>query len=620
MVAGTGRLLEAIERFRFGEEELAIARRRRRRRHAGLAGRLPLLRRHRRLPRGRAVLPRLARSSPSPARSPTPCCWRRWRCRSSTTTARSPRPPPGWSPPPPAGRSSRWGRGAPTRRPPSPPPGPPTWPGSPPPPTWRPSAGTASRPPAPPRTPSSCCTTTSCRRSRARSKALGTDTTLLVDTYDIRRGIELAVEAAGPGLGAIRIDSGDLGELARQARDQLDALGATGTRIVLSGDLDEYAIASLRAEPVDSYGVGTSVVTGSGAPTAGMVYKLVEVDGRPVAKRSASKESRGGRKSAVRRLQADRHRDRGGRAPRPTPRPRIGPHDRVLPVPLVRGGEQVAGLPDAGAVPRAPARRAGVRAVGGAQAVPRRARPADRLRGVLMMRALIVVDVQNDFCEGGSLAVDGRGGGRRRDLGAPAHRRRTTTWSPPATTTSTRAPTSAPPPTSSTPGRRTAAPARPGASFHPALDVAPIEAVFDKGEYTAAYSGFEGSRPGGAALADWLRARGVDTVDVVGHRHRPLRARHRPGRGEAGFTTTRAAATLRGRGAGDDGRTRAGGDAARQACIMALRRLSDLARCGTGSSEARPRSPTTPLSSSTRCAPTASARPMQRGPSNRPHA
>jgi nicotinate phosphoribosyltransferase len=175
-------------------------------------------------------------------------------------------------------------------------------------------------------------------------KALGSDTTLLVDTYDIRRGVELAVEAAGTGLGAIRIDSGDLGELARQARDQLDALGATDTRIVLSGDLDEYAIASLRAEPVDSYGVGTSVVTGSGAPTAGMVYKLVEVDGRPVAKRSESKESHGGRKSAVRRYKptgtAIEEVVHLASAP-----PEIGPHDRVVPIPLVRGGEQVPGLP-----------------------------------------------------------------------------------------------------------------------------------------------------------------------------------------------------------------------------------------------------------------------------------
>jgi nicotinate phosphoribosyltransferase len=174
-------------------------------------------------------------------------------------------------------------------------------------------------------------------------KALGPDTTLLVDTYDIRRGVELAVEAAGPGLGAIRIDSGDLGELARQARDQLDALGATGTKIVLSGDLDEYAIASLRAEPVDSYGVGTSVVTGSGAPTAGMVYKLVEVDGRPVAKRSASKESRGGRKSSIRRYKPT------GTAIEEVVHtaqvaPEVGPHDRVVPVPLMRDGARVADL------------------------------------------------------------------------------------------------------------------------------------------------------------------------------------------------------------------------------------------------------------------------------------
>ncbi len=134
----------------------------------------------------------------------------------------------------------------------------------------------------------------------AQVASLGVGTTLLVDTYDITRGIELAVEVAGPSLGAVRIDSGDLGVLARHAREQLDSLGATGTRIVVSGDLDEFAIASLGATPVDSYGAGTAVVTGSGAPTAGMVYKLVEVDGRPVAKRSEHKESHGGRKTALR--------------------------------------------------------------------------------------------------------------------------------------------------------------------------------------------------------------------------------------------------------------------------------------------------------------------------------
>jgi nicotinate phosphoribosyltransferase len=135
---------------------------------------------------------------------------------------------------------------------------------------------------------------------RAQVDALGVGTTLLVDTYDITAGVANAVEVAGPELGAVRIDSGDLGVLARQVRAQLDGLGATRTRIVVSGDLDEFAIAGLRAEPVDIYGVGTSVVTGSGAPTASMVYKLVEVDGTPVEKRSLHKESHGGRKKAMR--------------------------------------------------------------------------------------------------------------------------------------------------------------------------------------------------------------------------------------------------------------------------------------------------------------------------------
>lgn len=135
---------------------------------------------------------------------------------------------------------------------------------------------------------------------QAQVDALGVGTTLLVDTYDITAGVANAIEVAGPELGAVRIDSGELAVLVRQVRDQLDSLGATGTKIVVSSDLDEFAIAALRAEPVDSYGVGTSLVTGSGAPTAGMVYKLVEVDGIAVQKRSAHKASAGGSKEAVR--------------------------------------------------------------------------------------------------------------------------------------------------------------------------------------------------------------------------------------------------------------------------------------------------------------------------------
>jgi len=130
---------------------------------------------------------------------------------------------------------------------------------------------------------------------------LGKQTTLLVDTYDISQGIRNAIAVAGPELRAIRLDSGDLSVLAAQARQLLDSLGATETKIVVSGDLDEYSIAALAAEPVDSYGAGTAVVSGSGAPTAGLVYKLVEVDGRPVVKRSENKATVGGRKTAVRR-------------------------------------------------------------------------------------------------------------------------------------------------------------------------------------------------------------------------------------------------------------------------------------------------------------------------------
>lgn len=180
---------------------------------------------------------------------------------------------------------------------------------------------------------------------RAQVDALGVQTTLLVDTYDITQGIATAIEVVGPELGAVRIDSGDLGVLTRAARRQLDSLGATNTRIVLSGDLDEYAIAALRAEPVDTYGVGTSVVTGSGAPTASMVYKLVEVDGRPVAKRSENKRSNGGRKSALRRYKST------GTATEEVvfladgDAPPAEAHDRVLTRPLMRDGHPVADLP-----------------------------------------------------------------------------------------------------------------------------------------------------------------------------------------------------------------------------------------------------------------------------------
>jgi nicotinate phosphoribosyltransferase len=137
--------------------------------------------------------------------------------------------------------------------------------------------------------------------------SLGPRTTLLVDTYDVARAVRTAVQVAGPGLGAVRIDSGDFGEITKAVRAQLDELGADKTRIVVTGDLDEYAIAALAPAPVAGYGVGTALVTGSGVPTASLVYKLVARQGssgrlEPVAKRSVGKPTIGGRKWAVREL------------------------------------------------------------------------------------------------------------------------------------------------------------------------------------------------------------------------------------------------------------------------------------------------------------------------------
>ncbi|WP_159943072.1 MULTISPECIES: nicotinate phosphoribosyltransferase [unclassified Nocardiopsis] len=181
---------------------------------------------------------------------------------------------------------------------------------------------------------------------RTQLESLGAGTTLLVDTYDVERAVRTAVELAGPELGAVRIDSGDLAAHAARVREQLDSLGATGTRIVVTGDLDEHAIQALAVAPVDGYGVGTSLVTGSGAPTVSLVYKLVararglEPDSplEPVAKRSVGKPSRGGRKWAVRRLD-----DRGTAVaeeiyPHP-PAEQVG--TRPLLRPLVADGEVV---------------------------------------------------------------------------------------------------------------------------------------------------------------------------------------------------------------------------------------------------------------------------------------
>jgi len=176
----------------------------------------------------------------------------------------------------------------------------------------------------------------------AQVACFGPGTTLLVDTYDVATAVSLAVEVAGVGLGAIRLDSGDLLVQAREVRAQLDALGATSTRIIVTSDLDEHAIAALAAAPVDGYGVGTSLVSGSGAPTAELVYKLVarqDHEGHlvDVAKQSKDKATVGGRKWAMRRL------DGRGRAEAEVigigEMPATRDSNRPLLVDLIRDGE-----------------------------------------------------------------------------------------------------------------------------------------------------------------------------------------------------------------------------------------------------------------------------------------
>lgn len=184
---------------------------------------------------------------------------------------------------------------------------------------------------------------------RAQVQTLGVGTTLLVDTYDVAEAVRLAVEVAGTGLGAVRLDSGDLGLVAREVRAQLDELGATQTRIVVTSDLDEHAIAALAVAPVDAYGVGTQLVTGSGHPTCGFVYKLVAREAAggqlvSVAKQSLDKVSVGGRKYAVRRRSpagtAQAEVIGIGEAPEDDAHS-TGAGDRSLLVPLVRAGEVV---------------------------------------------------------------------------------------------------------------------------------------------------------------------------------------------------------------------------------------------------------------------------------------
>lgn len=379
---------------------------------------------------------------------------------------------------------------------------------------------------------------------RAQIAAQGISTTLLVDTWDIPSGLRNAVAvahefgAAGPG--GVRIDSGDLVAETCAARKVLDGLGATDTRIVVSGDLDEFRMDELvrAGAPIDVFGVGTSLVTGSGAPTAGLTYKLVAIGDRhgvlqPVAKRSAGKVGIGGRKRARRVVasgSASEFLDIGpsladdgpgrlqvrlmtaGVAHEPADERR-----RAIEVATARRHHATvrSTLADIGALGLEP----GTTAVLPVVSVVTTSTKPESSAGRGPRRALVVVDCQNDFCEGGSLAVAGgaatvaRIADHIRSLDddtvvvgtADAHVDPGShfsaapdfvdTW-PPHCVAGTN-----------------------GASTHAFLDPAlgRVEAWFAKGSHGAAYSGFEGrSTVSEETLDEYFRRRRVRCVDVVG--------------------------------------------------------------------------------------------------------
>lgn len=131
--------------------------------------------------------------------------------------------------------------------------------------------------------------------------------TFLVDTYDTLQGTRAAADVIGElgltGQLAVRLDSGDLVGLSRAARALLDDRGLEGVRIFVSGGLDEYSLEALRraGAPVDAAGIGTRFGVSADAPYFDTVYKLVALDGRPMMKLAAGKETMPGAKQVWRR-------------------------------------------------------------------------------------------------------------------------------------------------------------------------------------------------------------------------------------------------------------------------------------------------------------------------------
>ena len=368
----------------------------------------------------------------------------------------------------------------------------------------------------------------------AQRDTLGVASTYLVDTFEVLEGIRRAVDVVGPEIGAIRIDSGNLLADSIRARALLDELGAGTCRIVVSGDLDEFRIEELEeaAAPVDAYLVGTSLVTGSGHPTASLVYKLVSIasddDGplRAVGKLSPGKRTVGGRKDVHRTVDTDGFWESEVLSVLDVEHPLTSYRPQI---PLVRNGRRVVDGDASEAQIRCMSLRSKIRPEDRTPHPHRTPALPTQWTGVeepleeeVMTTALIVVDVQNDFCEGGSMGVDGgsavaRSISRLVDDGRAGARYAvvvaTKDWHIDPGEHFAAADTE-PDFISTWPPHCVAETV--GAAFHPDLS-AGIDETFLKGRYSASYTGFDGdAMSDGSKLGDWLNARGIEAVDVVG--------------------------------------------------------------------------------------------------------
>lgn len=189
------------------------------------------------------------------------------------------------------------------------------------------------------------------------ARAFPKNAVLLIDTYDTVAGARKVVALArrlrsrGIEVRGVRLDSGDLAALAREVREVLDAGGLERAIIFASGNLDEYRVEALARAPIDSFGVGTSLVTSSDAPYLDAVYKLQEYAGRPRRKRSAGKATWPGRKQVYREVAADGTIARDVVTLETDARP-----GEALLVPVMRAGRRVEKAPGLDAI-RAHARR-----------------------------------------------------------------------------------------------------------------------------------------------------------------------------------------------------------------------------------------------------------------------